>query len=132
MGRDAGNHQMLASAGFPVLLQSDETQWVNEERVTTRHRRLGEALRVPSTLVRGDPQSRRVDRFVLLRYATPSLLQYLPQSVTAGFEPVCQRQRNPNRRLFLSVGGGSEDSWTQQIGGCGDWKEVLHEGVGVA
>ena len=78
MGRDAGNYQMLASAGFPVLLQSDETQWVNEERVTTRHWRLGEALRVPSTLVRGDPQSRRVDRFVLLRYATPSLLQYLP------------------------------------------------------
>lgn len=78
MVRDARNHQMLASAGFPILLQSDETQWVNEERVITRHWRLGEALRVPSTLVRGDPQSRRVDRFVLLRYATPSLLQYLP------------------------------------------------------
>ena len=69
---------MLASAGFPVLLQSDETQWVNEERVTTRHRRLGEALRVPSTLVRGDPQSRRVDRFVLLHHETLSLLQDLP------------------------------------------------------
>ena len=127
MVRDARNHQVSSPAGFPVLLQSHETQWVNEERVTTRRRRLGEALRVPSTLVRGDPQSRRVDRFVLLRYATPSLLQYLPQSVTVGFEPVCQRQRNPNRRLFVPVGGGSEDSWTEQIGGCGDWKEVLHE-----
>ena len=80
--------------------------------MTTRHWRLGEALRVPSTLVRGDPQSRRVDRFVLLRYATPSLLQYLPQSVTAGFESVCQRERNPNRQLFLSVGGGGEGDWT--------------------